>query len=305
MNIIKWRKIYYIISTILILPGILALIFWGLKPSIDFSGGTLLELQFPKQEKVTTEEVRKVLEDNSFENLSIQNSSDNSVIIRTTQLDNQQVDKAKDLLAKSFEEVKELRLETIGPVVSKELTKKAFISVIVASLAIILYLAFSFRQVPKPTSSWRFGVCAVLALIHDSLFITGLFAILGHFLNVEVDSLFITAVLTVIGFSVHDTIVVFDRIRENLRSYSEHKFDEVVNASVVQTLDRSINTSFTVLIVLAALYVFGGDSIKNFILALLVGIAIGTYSSIFNASALLVSWEGWVRARQEKKLSSA
>jgi preprotein translocase subunit SecF len=301
MNIIGLRKIWYLVSTILILPGIIALILWGLKPSIDFSGGTLLELQFTKQTKMATEEVRTPLDAAGFTNLNIQNSQDNVVLIRTIQLDNKRVDEMKKILSEKLGEVKELRLQTIGPTVSKDLTKKAFISVIVASMAIILYVAFAFRKVPRPTSSWRFGVCAVIALIHDALFITGLFAILGHFIGIEVDSLFITAVLTIIGFSVHDTIVVFDRIRENLRKYPEYEFEEVANASVVQTLDRSINTSFTVLLVLLALFLFGGESVKYFVLALLIGVVIGTYSSIFNASALLVSWEKFVRARAVKK----
>jgi preprotein translocase subunit SecF len=301
MNIIGLRKIWYSVSAVLILPGVIALIIWGLKPSIDFSGGTLLELQFPKQAKVTTEAVRGPLEEAGFINLNIQNSQENTVIIRTVQLDNKRVEEAKKVLSDKLGEVKELRLQTIGPTVSKDLTKKAFISLIVASIAIILYVAFAFRKVPRPASSWRFGVCAVIALIHDALFITGLFAILGHFLGIEVDSLFITAVLTIIGFSVHDTIVVFDRIRENLRKYPEYEFEEVANASVNQTLDRSINTSFTVILVLLALYFFGGESIKYFVLALIIGVAIGTYSSIFNASALLVSWEKFVRGRAAQK----
>ena len=301
MNIIGLRKIWYIISVILILPGVLALIFWGLKPSIDFSGGTLLELQFPSKGKVTTQEVRAPLEKAGFTNLNIQNSQDDVILIRTIQMDNKRVEEAKKVLSEKLGEVKELQLQTIGPTVSKDLTKKAFISVIIASVAIILYVAFAFRKVPKPASSWRFGVCAVIALIHDALFVTGVFAILGHFLGIEVDSLFITAVLTIIGFSVHDTIVVFDRIRENLRKYPEYEFEEVANASINQTIDRSINTSFTVLLVLLALFLFGGESIKYFVLALLIGVAIGTYSSIFNASALLVSWEKFVRARSLKK----
>ena len=156
---------------------------------------------------------------------------------------------------------------------------------------IVLYIAFSFRKVPKPTSSLRFGVAAVVALIHDVLLVIGVFAILGKFLGVEIDTMFVTALLTIIGFSVHDTIVVFDRIRENLLKNSGKKFIEVANLSVVQTLARSLNTSLTVIFVLFALLLFGGETIKWFIVALLVGIISGTYSSIFNATALLVFWE--------------
>jgi len=301
MKIIQRRKIWYILSLVLIVPGLLAVIFWGLKASIDFTGGTLIELEFPQKEKVVTADVRTPLEKEGFSNLNIQNTSDNIILIRTVQLDKERVVKAKEILAEKLGEVKELRLETIGPTISHELTKKAIISVIVASIIIVLYVAFAFRKVPRPANSWRFGVAAVVALIHDALFIIGVFAILGHFFGIEVDSLFITAVLTIIGFSVNDTIVVFDRIRENLIKHPEEDFEEVANASVVQTLDRSINTSFTVLLVLIALYLFGGESIKYFILALLMGVVIGTYSSIFNASALLVSWENFARNRATKK----
>ena len=162
---------------------------------------------------------------------------------------------------------------------------------IVASIFIVLYIAFSFRQVSKPASSWRFGITAIVALFHDILLIIGVFAILGKFLGVEVDTLFVTALLTIIGFSVHDTIVVFDRIRENLQKNIGKKFTEVANISVVQTLGRSLNTSLTVIFVLIALLLFGGETIKWFVVALLIGIISGTYSSIFNATALLVWWE--------------
>lgn len=162
---------------------------------------------------------------------------------------------------------------------------------IVASLLIVVYITWSFRSVPKPTSSFRFGVSAIIALIHDVLVLLGLFSIFGHFFGVEIDSLFVTAVLTVIGFSVHDTIVVFDRIRENLKRVGGENFGEVVNDSILQTLDRSLNTSLTVVLVLSALLIFGGETIRWFVLALLIGVISGTYSSIFNASPLLVVWQ--------------
>lgn len=301
MKIIQRRKIWYLVSTVLIVPGIIALIAWGLRPSIDFAGGTLLELEFTGETQVTTEQVRKPLEAVNFSDLNIQNTGENIVLIRTVQLDKTQVSKLENTLKDKIGELKELRLETIGPTVSHELTKKAIMAIVIASIIIILYVAFAFRKVPRPTSSWRFGAAAVAALFHDALFILGGFAILGHFFGIEVDSLFITAVLTIIGFSVNDTIVVFDRIRENLIKHPEEDFEEVANASVVQTLDRSINTSFTVLLVLTALYLFGGESIKYFVLALIMGVVIGTYSSIFNASALLVTWEKFVRGRAAKR----
>ncbi len=204
---------------------------------------------------------------------------------------------------KKVGEYRQNRLETVGPTVSSDLKRKAIIAVILASLAIILYIAIAFRKVPKPASSWRFGICAVLALIHDLAFVAGGFAILGHFFGYEVDSLFITALLTIMGFSVHDTIVVFDRIRENLRKSPSLDFETNVNNSILQTINRSLNTSFTVLIVLLALFLLGGATLKHFMLALLLGIAIGTYSSIFNASPLLVSWQAWSSRRAERKLS--
>jgi preprotein translocase subunit SecF len=187
-----------------------------------------------------------------------------------------------------------LAYNTVGPTIGSELIGRAFIAIALASVAILIYLTIVFRRVPN---AFRYGVCAIIALIHDVLVVLGVFAILGFLLNEEIDSLFITAMLTVIGFSVHDTIVVFDRTRENLMKRRFEKFEDVVNYSVVQTLARSINTSITVMLTLFALFLFGGDSIRSFVLALLIGIFSGTYSSIFNASMLLVIWENkeWLR----------
>ena len=174
-----------------------------------------------------------------------------------------------------------------------------FEAVVVASILIVLFIAYSFRSVPKPASSLKFGICAIIALLHDVLVLLGVFSILGHFFHVEVDSLFLTAILTVIGFSVHDTIVVFDRIRENLRRLGGEHFENVVNASILQTLSRSVNTSMTVILVLFTLLLFGGESIRWFIVALLVGVISGTYSSIFNASPLLVLWHEFAKKRRK------
>lgn len=300
MNIIGRRKIWYLISLILIVPGVLALIFWGLPTGIDFRGGTLIDLQFKKP--ATKEEISKTLNEADFKNVNIQPSG-NDFLIRTDTLDQVGQEKLTEALNK-VGEYEQNRLETVGPTVSQNLKTKAVTAVILASFAIVIYMAIAFRRVPRPASSWRFGVCAVLALIHDLLFVIGLFAILGHFFGFEVDSLFITALLTVMGFSVHDTIVVFDRIRENLRKSPSLDFETNVNNSILQTLNRSLNTSFTVLLVLLALYFLGGETLHQFILALLSGIAIGTYSSIFNASPLLVSWQGWSLRRTSKKKAS-
>lgn len=302
MNIIGRRKIWYLISAVLILPGVLALFVWGLKPGIDFRGGTLLEARFADK-NISVDKIRENLKDIAVKNLIIQTTGENTYLLRTEPINQEEHLKINENL-KKIGEYEEIRFETVGPTVSNDLKRKAVIAVILASLAIILYIAIAFRQVPKPANSWRFGICAVLALIHDLAFVAGLFAILGHFLGYEIDSLFITALLTIMGFSVHDTIVVFDRIRENLRKHPSYNFEENVNNSILQTLNRSLNTSLTVLIVLAALYFLGGKTLQHFILALLVGVAIGTYSSIFNASPMLVSWQRWSTNRTTKKLAS-
>jgi len=278
------------------------MILWGFRLSVDFSGGTLLEITFPDRKAVTQTEIEKSLTPLNLEATQIQNTGSNSVIIRTKPLSSDQVNKIQENLKKDLGNVKETRLETVGPLVSKNLTQRAIIAVIVASIAIIFYIALAFRKVSAPANSFRFGICAVVALIHDLLFVGGVFAILGHFFGVEIDALFITALLTVMGFSVHDTIVVFDRIRENLKTSPELTFEQVANKSINQTLVRSLNTSLTVIFVLISLIIFGGQTLRFFTLALLIGILIGTYSSIFNASPLLVVWQNWT---ERKKLLRA
>ncbi len=296
MNIIGRRKIWYLISLVLIVPGVIALFLWKLPFGIDFRGGTLLDIQY--SQTTSKEQVQNGLNEAGIKNTNIQESG-KDFIIRTGNLDQTGQKNLEEALKKAGE-YKQNRLETVGPTVSADLSQKAIIAVILASIAIIIYISIAFRKVPKPASSWRFGVCAVLALIHDLVFVTGAFAILGHFFGFEIDSLFITALLTIMGFSVHDTIVVFDRIRENLRRSPSLDFETNVNNSILQTLNRSLNTSFTVLIVLLALYLLGGQTLKHFMLALLLGIAIGTYSSIFNASPLLVSWQLWSARRMRR-----
>ena len=180
------------------------------------------------------------------------------------------------------------RFESIGPIIGAELKQKAFYQLLFVSLGILIYIGYAFRKVAKPITSWKFGVAAVIALFHDLLFVVGVFSILGKYKGIEVDSMFVTAVLTVLGFSVHDTIVVFDRIRENLKIYAGRGVEYVVNHSIAQTLVRSLNTSLTVLFVLLALLLFGGETIRYFVLALFIGIIVGTYSSIFVASPMLM-----------------
>jgi preprotein translocase subunit SecF len=286
----KW--VYFAISLIILVPGLISLAVYKLRPSIDFTGGSLLEIQVnnPKEE-ITNEKILQVVRNEKIEISAVQSTGDNSFLLRTQTIDKDQNEKLKQSLTVKLGDVTEKRFETVGPTVGAELTRKAVLAVIVASLAIVGYIAWSFRQVPKPYKSWKFGASAVLALLHDVLVVLGIFSILGHLYHVEIDALFVTAMLTVIGFSVHDTIVVFDRVRENLPKMPKNTFEEVVDYSIGETLVRSLNTSFTVLLTLTALLLFGGETIRWFVVALLVGILSGTYSSIFNASPLLVLWE--------------
>lgn len=289
MNLMKYIKFYFISSLIIILPGLYYLITSGLKLGIDFTGGALIEYQFKKEIKV--DKLRQGISSYGIEVGQITESSNNAYLIRTKPVEQEKLNGLKAHLKKDFGDFEEKRVENVGPVVGKELSQKAIIALIIASLVIVCYISFSFRKVPKPASSFRFGVAAVVALIHDILVVIGAFAILGHFFGVEIDTLFVTGLLTIVGFSVHDTIVVFDRVRENLIKNPGKKFIDITNISIIQTLARSLNTSLTVVFVLLALLLFGGETIKWFVVALLVGIISGTYSSIFNATALLVWWE--------------
>ncbi len=285
MDLMKHKFLYFVFSLVLIIPGLYFLVTSGLKLGIDFTGGSLLEYRFEKD--IAPDELKQYGQ--------ISPISDNTYIIRNQSKTKEETDNITKELEARFGEVEQRRQEFVGPAIGRELSQKAFYALITASLAIVLYIAFSFRKVPRPASPWRFGICAIVALLHDVLLVVGVFAILGKFLQVEVDSLFVTALLTIIGFSVHDTIVVFDRIRENLLKNIGRKFTEVVNLALVQTLGRSLNTSLTVIFVLIALLLFGGETIKWFVVALLIGIISGTYSSIFNATALLVWWEERLR----------
>jgi preprotein translocase subunit SecF len=300
LNVVGKRNWYFAFSLILIVPGVISLLLWGLNLSIDFTGGTELTLTYPqKVAEKTVSQVQTALAQEKIEVVTLQ-ASKNQVMVRTKPMNEKQDAGLLKDLQKSTGKVKQDQFETIGPVIGNEITVNAFNSIVIASLLIVLYIAWAFRGVRKPVSSWRFGVCAIIALLHDALVVLGIFSLLGHFFHVEVDSLFVTAVLTVIGFSVHDTIVVFDRIRENLRRNLTAPFAQVVNDSILQTFVRSLNTSLTAILVLFTLLIFGGESIRWFVVAMLIGIASGTYSSIFNASQLLVVWQEWVERRKRK-----
>lgn len=303
--IIEQRLRWYILSLVLIVPGIAAWFAWGLNVGIDFKGGTQLQVEY-SGERPEIQQVRESVEAVGVPGVSLQTSGGNQFLIRFPNEDGRSAREDASALVEALTEeagegqvVEELSYENIGGSVAATTTRSAFLAVIVASLAIILYIAWSFRGIPQPASSWRFGLATILTLIHDLLFVVGAFAIVGHFFpSVEVDALFITALLTVVGFSVNDTIVVFDRIRENLKTQKGRPFARIANESLNQTLTRSLNTSLTVLMVLVALLLMGGESIRSFILALTLGIAVGTYSSIFNAAPLLVSWQNMIEKKK-------
>lgn len=292
-NFVKNKNYFLIFSGILIVVSLVFVIMWGLKPGLDFTGGSLVEVNF-KDQRPANQEIEDKLA-SLVGKPSVIPVGEQGAIIKMKLIDeaqHQQVLSSLRELTGSTEinSIIEKRFEMIGPTVSSDLRSKSFWAVFFVLLAIIIYIAFAFRKVSRSIQSWKYGVCAVLALFHDIIIPIGVFAALGHFMGIEVDTLFITALLTVLGFSVHDTIVVFDRIRENLYKFSRENFEEIVNRSINQTLTRSINTSLTVLLVLLATFFFGGESVKYFVLTLIIGVTFGTYSSIFIASPLLVTW---------------
>jgi len=288
-NIIAKRKYAYIFSLSLSALSIISLFIWGLKFGIDFTGGSLMEVRFPG-EAPTSQKLDEMLKDLNLKSLTSQATSDNGMLIRYAAEDDQINEEVIKKIKDAYPEAVQFRIDYINSSVSKELKINSLWAIFWAVIGIMAYIAWAFRKVSRPIVSWKYGLGAVIALIHDILITIGVFSLLGHFMGVEVGVSFIAALLTILGFSVHDTIVVYDRTRENLlRSSQKEQFPEIVNKSLNETLTRSINTSLTVLITLFAIYIFGGESIKYFSLALLIGITFGTYSSIFIASALLVT----------------
>jgi len=289
LNIVENRKFFYAISGIFIVASVIALLLWGLKFGIDFKGGSILEVAYSDNKRPETNQIIDSLKPLKLNDLRISPIGDNGVNFRFRETDETTHQEIIRIL-KLNNNIEERRFSSIGPTIGTELKQKSIKAIIIVLFGISLYIAWAFRRVSKPLSSWRYGVVTLAALFHDLIIPIGLFAFLGHFYSAEVDTNFIVALLVILGFSVHDTIVVFDRIRENLKRYASLDFMPLVNQSVNETLVRSISTSFTVLLTLLALYVFGGESLRYFILALMVGIFSGTYSSIFIASPLLVSW---------------
>jgi len=313
IDVVKYRWIWIMISLVLIIPGIVAMVYSTviypthspLKLGIDFTGGTMLQYAFGRETaKENITKIREIMTSINIENPVIQSEkvSDtelrekgkdvnfdikNLVSIRTRFLEsgktNNEIVKVTQALKREFGNVELMQVSAVGPMLGKELFKNSMVALLLSFLAIVGYLTLRFKL--------DYAMFALFALFHDAVFVCGVFSIMGLTLNTQVDSLFITAILTVIGFSVHDTIVVFDRIRENSRFLAKKAtFNEIVNASVNQTLARSLNTSLTALLTLIALFFFGGETTKDFVLAMILGIVIGTYSSIFNASTLLAWW---------------
>lgn len=291
MDIVGKRRIFLMISAIATGVGLISIVLFGFKLSIEFTGGSKLDVAATDSKAIDVNKIKEIFANQKIKVVTITKNTDKDITIRTDTITDAQKNK---VLAKALDSkinIKEKSFDTLGPVIGGETRNNALKAVGLAIIAITLYIAFAFRQVSKPVSSWKFGISAIIALVHDVLIVVGTFSLLGLFFGIEVDVLFITAVLTIMGFSVHDTIVVFDRIRENLiKNVRNLSFEEVVNQSFNETLARSLNTSLTVVLVLFALLLFGGASVKWFIVAFLVGIITGTYSSIFIASAVLVEW---------------
>ncbi len=289
MGIVKYRKIWYTISGLLVLASLFCVFYYGLNVGIDFKGGSLLEVEYINN-RPDISLLQKEIEGLNFGNINILSAGDKGLLVRSRNLTEEEHQALLEKLSlKGGAEYKELRFDSIGPIIGKELRQKSWVAIVLVVMMIILYIAFAFRKVSRPVSSFKFGLMAIVALIHDITTPLGVFAVLGKFWGVEIDILFITAILTVLGFSVHDTIVVFDRIRENLKKGIGKDFEETVGTSVRQTITRSINTSLTVILVLLSIFIFGGETTKYFALALMIGVFVGTYSSIFLASPLLVT----------------
>lgn len=290
-SVVKTKHIWFSLSGLLFALSIGAIAIWGFKLGIDFTGGALIEVHM-KGARPASEAVTQAINVVTKDNPHVQPLGSDGFIIRSKFIDEATHQQVLESIKKipSIGEVREERFETVGPTVSSELKRRAIWSIFMVLAAIVAYVAWAFRQVSYPLPSWKFGLVAVVALLHDVIVPAGVFSALGHFAGYEIDTLFITAILTVIGFSVHDTIVTFDRVREHLKLTPKENFAHLVDKSVSETIGRSINTSMTVLLVLLAVYFFGGDSVKNFNLVLILGVIVGTYSSIFIACPLLVVW---------------
>lgn len=301
MFIIKNRLIFYIFSVVLLVTSVASLFVWQLELGIDFKGGSVVEVRYTDvkpEASLIQKNINDLAQSISLGNYVLQSVGDSDYSIKSRLISDKERQQIQDAFSNNGTFKTELkRVNSIGPLIGKEAAQKAIISIILVVLCIVLFITFAFRKVSRPVQSWKYGLMAIVALAHDVVIPTGIFSILGHFKGYEVDTLFVTALLVILGFSIHDTIVVYDRIRENLRlslSHNDKKtFETIVGESVSQTFVRSINTSMTTILALFVLYFLGPEATKHFSLALIIGVAVGTYSSIFIASALLVTIEKW------------
>ena len=291
MWVIKNRKIFIGISAFFVIGSLFLIFIEGLKFGIEFKGGSLTEIEYVT-ERPEIQTIRESVSELSFGEFLIQPTDENGVFVKTRSLSEpERVSLINALSLNGQQQVEEKAFTSIGPSVGQELKTKSTIALIVVSLAIILFIAYSFRGVSKLVSSWKYGIIAIVSLVHDMILATGAFAVMGKIAGAEVDTLFVVALLTILGLSVNDTIVVFDRVRENLKNKSSNDFKEVVGKSIDQTYARSINTSLSTIIVLLALFFFGPETTKIFSMTLAIGMFFGTYSSVFLASPLLVVFE--------------
>ena len=292
MDFVGKRFWFFIISLLVIAPGIVFLILApGLRPGIDFTGGSSMTLRFSDESNINQQQVRDQLTTLGYQEATVQNLGENSFFIRTKELNEEDKDTLVTNITTSLDEGAENVLQgfdLVSPIVAQETVMNALWAILAAAVGIFIYIWWAFRNVPSP---FRYGLAAIVALIHDTIIVIGIFAILGELMQTEVNTMFLIALLTVIGYSVNDTIVVFDRIRENVLIYSNRAFPEIVNLSISETIGRSLNTSFTLVITLIALVLFGGATIREFLFVLLIGVVVGTYSSIAIASQVLVSWD--------------
>ena len=299
MFIIKNRKIFYIFSIILLVTSAVSLFVWGLQLGIDFKGGSVIEVRYTDTKPDANLIEKNIAELSKSIDLGayvLQSVGDTDYSIKSRLVTDKERQQIQDAFSNNGDIKTELkRVNSIGPLIGKEAAQKAIISIILVILCIVLFITFAFRGVSKPVQSWKYGLMAIIALAHDVIIPAGAFSILGHFYGYEVDTLFVTALLVILGFSIHDTIVVYDRIRENLsishKMNDKKTFETIVGESVSQTFVRSVNTSMSTILALVVLYFLGPEATKHFSLALIIGVAVGTYSSIFIASALLVTIE--------------
>lgn len=295
IDFMRCKKIYFLISAAVILPGVFSLLRWGLRPSIDFTGGTVWEIQFTAEDaEVKTDDLQKILKEKDVEAINIEGKPEEHFILRLKPINENKKEELTTAFRETFKQFTEIRFELVGPTLGRELLVKTITGVALAASLILIYVGWRFKDK-------MYGICAILAMFHDTLILLGSFSLLGHFLHVEIDTLTVTAVLTILSFSVHDTIVVYDRIRESIKKNPGEDFTFLVNKAINETLTRSINNSLTIIFMLLALVLLGGITIRWFAVALLIGTITGTYSSTFTAAPLLVVWHNFVSSRKNPR----